>query len=589
MFTIPFENNQTYTCQTCSLAFNDQAQLDYHQPNCPLLIKESLHVCHCCGELFNNKSDLTEHISIHQTERQHICVTCKCTFKRKVDLQNHMVCHRVERPYKCTHCASDFQRPSSLTNHLKIHGLYSKSSALVDNKINKRKCNNNNLKNSNFHNDHEYGNIKKDLKEQDKNKDSNLQKHELDTPENGLKFMNNDKFDLQDAPIFVDGENKQEIVEFNMGVEHEVIIDGTDRHHRRPYACSNCDASFARAKALEAHLKLHEDPIIIWECDSCDQTFSSHELLYKHNNTKHHDTSKVKMKDDDYNNSVKHTCLECQKNFATKQKLYRHLWIHRKRQYDCEVCGMNFSDQLNLDSHRLKLHPADSQFVCQECGKSFVSRQGLWEHGRVHGGGNAGLLWCHECNKSFASRQGYLIHTRTHTGERPYGCRYCMKAFRDGGTLRKHERIHTGERPHVCPLCNRAFNQKVVLREHVRWVHAANKKNDTTLPFACEICGQILSDREELCAHVVKHSDDMAAHAKAIKGASSTTTSPVIIKKIKKTTTTIKKTTTTKKTKDIFHNKRNSKNTTSNIHNCDMCGKNFKLRSQLLTHVRSHI
>lgn len=131
--------------------------------------------------------------------------------------------------------------------------------------------------------------------------------------------------------------------------------------------------------------------------------------------------------------------------------------------------------------------------------------------------GSPAHFQCDACSKTFSSRQGYLIHHRTHTGERPYGCKFCWKAFRDGGTLRKHERIHTGERPHVCPLCTRAFNQKVVLREHVRWVHAAGK-NETGItgpPFPCPLCGSLNQDRDELCAHIVKHSDQMIAEAKA--------------------------------------------------------------------------
>ena len=180
------------------------------------------------------------------------------------------------------------------------------------------------------------------------------------------------------------------------------------------------------------------------------------------------------------------------------------------------MCGSQFEKQNQLDEHRLSAHPGDSPFTCNECGKSFVSRQGLWEHGRMHAGSPAHFQ-CDACSKTFSSRQGYLIHHRTHTGERPYGCKFCWKAFRDGGTLRKHERIHTGERPHVCPLCSRAFNQKVVLREHVRWVHAAGK-NETGVtgpPFPCPLCGAMNQDRDELCAHIVKHSDQMIAEAKA--------------------------------------------------------------------------
>nr|CAD7610362.1 unnamed protein product [Timema genevievae] len=237
-----------------------------------------------------------------------------------------------------------------------------------------------------------------------------------------------------------------------------------------------------------------------------------------------------------------------------------HMWVHRRKQYVCEVCGCAVTSQQGLDEHRHAMHPGENRHICFQCGKSFVSRQGLWEHGRVHGRGPPGVFHCQQCSKQFTSRQGFLIHNRTHTGERPYGCKFCTKAFRDGGTLRKHERIHTGERPHACPLCHRAFNQKVikkvhsvakswretatshgkrhalfsdtkvVLREHVRWVHAANKSNnDVPHIFSCQLCGQTLGDREELCAHIVQHSDQMAAAAKALTASS--VENPNIIKK----------------------------------------------------------
>lgn len=92
--------------------------------------------------------------------------------------------------------------------------------------------------------------------------------------------------------------------------------------------------------------------------------------------------------------------------------------------------------------------------------------------------------------------------------------RFCNKPFRDGGTLRKHLRIHTGDRPHVCPLCERSFNQKVVMREHIRWVHAASTVEYPEPPaYACLLCTTQtpLMDREDLCMHILTHSDQITS------------------------------------------------------------------------------
>lgn len=52
------------------------------------------------------------------------------------------------------------------------------------------------------------------------------------------------------------------------------------------------------------------------------------------------------------------------------------------------------------------------------------------------------------------------------------------------------------------------------MREHIRWVHAANKAEyPEPAPYSCVLCtsNTILMDREELCTHIVKHSDQIAA------------------------------------------------------------------------------
>jgi len=279
------------------------------------------------------------------------------------------------------------------------------------------------------------------------------------------------------------------------------------------------------------------------------------------------------------------------------------MWIHRKRPYVCEVCGISLADRGALDEHRRTQHPGDTPFTCSECGKSFASRQGLWEHGRMHadkGTPGSSPFLCQRCGKCFASRQGHLIHNRTHTGERPYGCRFCWKAFRDGGTLRKHERIHTGERPHVCPLCPRAFNQKVVLREHVRWVHAARNSD------GCQLCGYVTGDREALCAHIVKHSDQLAAAAKAAKGKEEPHSTagtqdvsdrvnpiepPAILPPEPYDSANYAFVPSDGLTSESPDSNMNSKTVPEikSEYTCDMCHEGFKFRTELLDHVRIHI
>ncbi|XP_063972387.1 zinc finger protein 567-like [Diachasmimorpha longicaudata] len=461
--------------------------------------------CQTCGEKFDRKLDLNNHMVCHQVDRPHACRTCGNLFRSKASLQTHITqVHNQEKSHKCTICGADFQRPSSLSNHMKIH-TYVAGRALV----------------SQSENLSESPTCSGQAVENYQVTQVNWQSYTFQTDQNEL---DQEKVELQEFTVLPNGE----VAQFEYPQTYNLNLEGLPfdqkkgqfltvevEHKPVQFTCSQCGISFTRATALASHEKIHKAWTMPIECEYCDKQFQDSNHLASHQTTC---AKKLMLNNGDSANGKwsKHACSECGKKFTTKQKMFRHQWIHRKKTHSCEVCGAQFEKQNQLDEHRLSAHPGISPFTCSECGKCFVSRQGLWEHTRTHAEGPA-LFQCDTCSKTFSSRQGYLIHHRTHTGERPYGCKFCWKAFRDGGTLRKHERIHTGERPHVCPLCSRAFNQKVVLREHVRWVHAAGK-NETEVvgpPFPCPLCGALNQDRDELCAHIVKHSDQMIAEAKA--------------------------------------------------------------------------
>ncbi|XP_044013923.1 zinc finger protein 665-like [Aphidius gifuensis] len=578
-----FKIDDNIKCINCHREFTKN---DYK--NHTKLCKKKNLSCTTCSETFDRLTDLNNHIVCHQTDRPHSCRTCGNLFRTKTLLNNHMkTTHKIGKLHKCNVCDEEFMRPSSLSNHMKIHS-YTPGRAIKDNNNTTYDLIQTKVTDVDDKNYIEINNIiQNDEEDADDpimpstsstSHNNNLQNYEtINTwPNSTYTLINNNQNTISTITnTHDDNDNNYAISEFTVMPNGDVtqtyeyteklqqekkeklsIPDNTisnndnivkklkNNKEKQQYLCDKCGINFSNISSFKKHEKVHEkvmknngdndddDDDIPIDCEYCDKQYENNEHLMIH-----HKTCIKKLLNDNKNNKIinnkynKHACIECGKKFTTKQKMYRHQWIHRKKTWICEQCGKQYEKQNELDEHRISMHPGDSPYTCNDCGKCFVSRQGLWEHGRTHAGSPA-HFHCDKCGKTFSSRQGYLIHHRTHTGERPYGCQYCWKAFRDGGTLRKHERIHTGERPHVCPICKRAFNQKVVLREHVRWVHAASKNDNknSTPPYPCPLCNYINQDRDELCAHIVKHSDQIIADAKAKVTNVQTTTTTTSIK-----------------------------------------------------------
>ena len=70
---------------------------------------------------------------------------------------------------------------------------------------------------------------------------------------------------------------------------------------------------------------------------------------------------------------------------------------------------------------------------------------------------------CHQCDvcqKSFMWKESLTRHKRLHSGKSVFTCEMCEKTFYVKAHLLSHIIIHTGEKPFTCEICQKGFSQK---------------------------------------------------------------------------------------------------------------------------------
>ncbi|XP_073927819.1 zinc finger protein 142 isoform X2 [Castor canadensis] len=388
----------------------------------------------------------------------------------------------------------------------------------------------------------------------------------------------------------------------------------------KPHQCPFCDFSTTRRYRLEAHQSRHTGVGRI-PCSSCPQTFGTNSKLRLHRLRVHDKTPTHFCPLCDYSGYLRHditrhinschqgtpsfSCSQCEAQFSSETALKQHALrrhpepIHpapgsaettSEGPLHCSHCGLLCPSPASLRGHTRKQHP---RLECGACQEAFPSRPALDEHRRQQhfshrcqlcdfaarervglvkhyleqheetsaaasdGDGDAGQppLHCPFCD--FACRHQLVLdhHVKGHGGTRLYKCTDCAYSTKNRQKITWHSRIHTGEKPYRCHLCPYACADPSRLKYHMR-IHKEERK------YLCPECGYKCKWVNQLKYHMTKH----------------TGLKPYQCPECEYCTNRA----------DALRVHRETRHRDARAFMCEQCGKAFKTRFLLRTHLRKH-
>ncbi|CAH1263958.1 ZNF91 [Branchiostoma lanceolatum] len=330
--------------------------------------------------------------------------------------------------------------------------------------------------------------------------------------------------------------------------------------------CDICSSFFNTAESLANHLSSHAGQDV-YQCTVCGKAQRTIEELISHLEEEH---------------SQKHRCPMCAVVCQSASQLRTHIKQCKKsaakKFFSCELCKVRFMGKSALRNHQALQHSGPGEWLgCPHC--EYRTQDGnyqLWKHFAEHDLLNE---LCEEPKDDVRSRsvtctlcetgipeKGLGYHLKKHQKvEYKFKCRLCPREFFTDEQLRQHtdKHIHQGG-VITCPICDCPIWKSRVLSKHLKKVHQRSL-------YQCPVCQKEMIYRKSYEDHLATHKGDIVLEARL----------EILTRECEICGRRFPGQRQMERHRDQVHmNVRKFK--------CDVCGKDFKRKAELIIHMSVH-
>ncbi|NXP30284.1 ZN142 protein, partial [Leiothrix lutea] len=292
------------------------------------------------------------------------------------------------------------------------------------------------------------------------------------------------------------------------GTNSKLRIHRLRVHEKTPtHFCPLCDYSSYLQNDITRHVNSCHHGELNFGCSRCEARFSSETALKQHVLRRHEEKVSYSCPHCDFVCHSEATlkchvqkqhphleCSTCKETFATREALEEHKTQHFSHR--CELCSFAAKERQQLVQHYMESHepaaPQDKPLHCPFC--DFACRHQLVFDQHMKGHGGTRVYKCSDCEYTTKNRQKITWHIRIHTGEKPYKCHLCKYACADPSRLKYHMRIHKEERKYLCPDCGYKCKWVNQLKYHMT-------KHTGLKPYRCDECEYCTNRADALRVH----------------------------------------------------------------------------------------